>query len=82
MPHRSVLKRLSCFMQSDGAARKRVLHIFLQAIAQSLSANCCPGAAQDMEKAALRIGAMTFIHRLGHNLNEHGNFHVVQSMGV
>ena len=56
-------------MQSDGAARKRVLHIFLQAIAQSLSANCCPGAAQDMEKAALRIGAMTFIHRFGHNLN-------------
>ena len=42
-----------------------VLHIFLQAIVQSLSANCCPGAVEDVEKAALRIGAMAFIHRIG-----------------
>jgi hypothetical protein len=68
-------------MQPGRGALNMVLHIFLQNIAQSLSANCCPGAAEDVEKAALRNGAMAFIHRFGHNLNGHGNFHVVQSMG-
>ena len=58
-----------------------VLQIFLQAISQSLFANCCPGAAEDVEKAALRIGAIAFIHRFDHKLKGNEYFHVVQWMG-
>jgi hypothetical protein len=80
-PHLSVLKRLRYFMQPGRWALNTVLHNFLQDIARSLSAKCCPGGEEDLEKAALRIGAIVFIHRFGHNLNGHVNFHVVQSMG-
>jgi hypothetical protein len=51
-----------------------VLRIFLRVIAQSLQSHC-PGAAQ-VDKAALHIGAVPFIHRFGSSLNEHVHFHV------
>ena len=63
----SVPKRLGYFMQRDGAVLNMVLRIFLRVIAQSLSAHC-PGAAQ-MDKAALHIGAVVFIHRIRSSLN-------------
>jgi hypothetical protein len=59
----SVPKRLRYFMQRDKAALIMVLRIFLQVIAQSLQSNC-PGAAS-VDKAALHIGAVVFIHRFG-----------------
>jgi hypothetical protein len=70
----SVPKRLRYFMQRDGAVLNMVLRIFLRVITQSLSAQC-PGAAQ-VDKAALHIGAVAFIHRFGSSLNEHVHFHV------
>lgn len=76
----SVPKRLRYFMQRDGAVLNRVLHIFLRVIEQSLQANC-PGAAQ-VDKAALHIGAVAFIHRFGSSLNEHVHFHVCVVDGV
>jgi hypothetical protein len=57
-----------------------VLRIFLRVIAQSLPSNC-PGAAQ-VDKAALHIGAVAFIHRFGSSLNGHVHFHVCVVDGV
>jgi hypothetical protein len=68
----SVPKRLRYFMQRDGAVLNMVLRIFLRVIAQSLQANS-PGAA-NVDKAALHIGAVAFIHRFGSSLNEHVHF--------
>ena len=76
----SVPKRLRYFMQRDGAVLNMVLRIFLRVIAQSLSANC-PGAA-NVDKAALHIGAVAFIHRFGSSLNGHVHFHVCVVDGV
>lgn len=76
----SVPKRLRYFMQRDGVVLNRVLHIFLRVIEQSLQAHC-PGAAQ-VDKAALHIGAVAFIHRFGSSLNEHVHFHVCVVDGV
>jgi hypothetical protein len=50
-------------MQRDGAVLNMVLRIFLRVIAQSLQSNS-RGAAQ-LDKAALHIGAIAFIHRFG-----------------
>ena len=76
----SVPKRLRYFMQRDGAVLNLVLRIFIRVIEQSLSAHC-PGAAQ-LDKAALHIGAVAFIHRFGSSLNEHVHFHVCVVDGV
>jgi len=76
----SVPKRLRYFMQRDGAVLNMVLRIFLRVIEQSLQQHC-PGAAQ-VDKAALRIGAVAFIHRFGSSLNEHVHFHVCVIDGV
>jgi hypothetical protein len=70
----SVPKRLRYFMQRDGATLNMVLRIFLRVIAQSLQAHR-PGAGQ-VDKAALHIGAVAFIHRFGSSLSEHVHFHV------
>ena len=67
-------------MQRDGATLNMVLHIFLRVIDQSLQAHS-PGAAQ-VDKAALHIGAVAFIHRFGSSLNEHVHFHVCVVDGV
>jgi hypothetical protein len=61
-----VPKRLCYLMQRDGSVPNMVLRIFLRVIAQSLQSNS-PGAAQ-VDKAALHIGAVAFIHRFGSNL--------------
>jgi hypothetical protein len=76
----SVPKRLRYFMQRDGAVLNMVLRIFLRVIAQSLQDHC-PGAA-NMDKAALHIGAVAFIHRFGSSLNGHVHFHVCVVDGV
>ncbi len=76
----SVPKRLRYFMQRDGAVLNMVLRIFLRVIAQSLQASS-PGAAH-VNKAALHIGAVAFIHRFGSSLNEHVHFHVCVVDGV
>ena len=76
----SVPKRLRYFMQRDGAVLNMVLRIFLRVIAQSLQSNC-PGAAQ-VNRAALHIGAVAFIHRFGSSLNGHVHFHVCAVDGV
>ncbi len=76
----SVPKRLRYFMQRDGATLNMVLRIFLRVIAQSLQSGS-PGAAQ-VDKAALHIGAVAFIHRFGSSLNEHVHFHVCVVDGV
>jgi hypothetical protein len=55
-----VPKRLCYLMQRDGSVPNMVLRIFLRVIAQSLQSNS-PGAAQ-VDKAALHIGAVAFIH--------------------
>jgi hypothetical protein len=52
----------------------------LPALAQSLQAHS-PGAAQ-ADKAALHIGAIAFIIRLGSSLNGHMHFHVRALNGV
>lgn len=57
-----------------------VLRIFLRTIAQSLQTHC-PGAAQ-VDKTALHIGAVAFIHRFGSSLNQHVHFHVCEVDGV
>ena len=54
--------------------------IFLRVLAQSLAAHC-PGAAH-VDKAALHIGAVAFIHHFGSSLNEHVHFHVCVVDGV
>ena len=76
----SVPKRLRYFMQRDGAVLNMVLRIFLRVIAQSLQSNCS-GAAQ-VDRAALHIGALAFIHRFGSRLNGHVHFHVCVVDGV
>ena len=76
----SVPKRLRYFMQRDGAVLNMVLRIFLRVIAQSLQSNC-PGAAQ-VDRAALHVGAIAFIHRFGSSLNQHVHFHVCVVDGV
>jgi hypothetical protein len=79
----SVPKRLRYFMQRDGATLNMVLRIFLRVIGQSLQDHCdhCAGAAQ-VDKAALHIGAVAFIHRFGSSLNGHVHFHVCVVDGV
>ena len=76
----SVPKRLRYFMQRDGPVLHMALRIFLRVIAQSLQSNS-PGAAQ-VDKAALHIGAVAFIHRFGSSLNQHVHFHVCVVDGV
>jgi len=76
----SVPKRLRYFMQRDGAVLNMVLRIFLRVIAQSLKIHS-PGAA-NVDKTALHIGAVAFIHRFGSSLNEHVHFHVCVADGV
>ena len=67
-------------MQRDGAVLNMVLRIFLRVIAQSLQTHS-PGAAQ-VDKAALHIGAIAFIHRFGSSLNARVHFHVCVVDGV
>ena len=55
-----VPKRLRYYMQRDGAVLNIVPRIFLRVIAQSLQTHSS-GAAQ-VDKAALHIGAIAFIH--------------------
>ena len=57
----SVPKRLRYCLQRDGAALNTALRIFLQVVQQRLHEHC-PGAEQ-VDKAALRIGAVALIHR-------------------
>ena len=76
----SVPKRLRFFLQRDGATLNMVLRIFLRVIAQSLQSHS-PGAA-NVDRAALHIGAVAFIHRFGSSLNEHVHFHVCVVEGV
>jgi hypothetical protein len=76
----SVPKRLRYFMQRDAVVLNVVLRIFLRVIAQRLQAHS-PGAA-NVNKAALHIGAVAFIHRFGSSLNEHVHFHVCAVDGV
>lgn len=47
---------------------------FLRVIGQSLRTHCA--GAQQIDKAALHIGAVAFIHRFGFNLNKHVHFMV------
>jgi hypothetical protein len=76
----SVPKRLRYFLQRDGAVLNMGLRIFLRATAQCLQDHCA-GAAQ-VDKAALHIGAVAFIHRFGSSLNGHVHFHVCVVDGV
>jgi hypothetical protein len=76
----SVPKRLRYYMQRDSAVLGMVLRIFLRVIEQTLQANS-PGAT-NVDKAALQIGAIAFIHRFGSSLNEHVHFHVCAVDGV
>jgi hypothetical protein len=76
----SVPKRLRYFMQRDGAVLNMVLRIFLRVIAKSLQAHSTGAAPVD--KAALHIGAIAFIHRFGYSLNGHVHFHVCALDGV
>ena len=62
----SVPKRLRYFMQRDGAVLNMVLRIFLRVIAQSLQTHS-PGA-WSVDKAALHIGAVAFIHRFSSDI--------------
>ena len=62
------------------AVLNMVLRIFLRVIAQRLQSNS-PGAAQ-VDRAALHIGALAFIHRFGSSLNGHVHFHVCVVDGV
>jgi len=62
----SVPKRLRYFMQRDVATLNMVPRIFLRVIAQALQSHS-PGA-QTVDKAALHIGAVAFIHRFGSSL--------------
>ena len=53
---------------------------FWRVIAQTLQTRS-PGAAS-VDKAALHIGAVAFIHRFGSSFNEHFHFHVCAVDGV
>ena len=76
----SVPKRLRHFMPRDGAVLNMVLRIFLWVIAQNLQSNS-PEAAQ-VDKAALHIGVVAFIHRFSSSLNGHVHVHVCVVDGV
>ena len=76
----SVPKRLRYFMQRDGAVLNMVLRIFLRVITQTLQTHS-PGPAH-VDRAALHIGAIAFIHRFGSSLNGHVHFHVCAVDGV
>ena len=76
----SVPKRPRYFLQRDGVVLNMVLRIFLRVIAQCLQSHS-PGAA-NVNKAALHIGAVAFIHRFGSSLNEYVHFHVCAVDGV
>ncbi len=76
----SVPKRLRYFMQRDGAALNSALRIFLRVVEQCLHRQCS-GAAK-LDKAAVHIGAVAFIHRFGSGLNTHVHFHVCAIDGV
>lgn len=80
MSKQLVPKRLRYFMQRDGAVFNRMLRIFQRVIAQSLQVHC-PGAA-DVDKAALHICAMAFVHWFGSSLNGYVNLHVFGVDGV
>jgi hypothetical protein len=60
--------------------RLKCLSVIRRVISQSLQSNC-PGAAQ-VDKAALHIGAVAFIHRFGSSLNGHVHLHVCVVVGV
>ena len=80
----SVPKRLRYFLQRDAAALNTAPRIFLRVVQRGLRDHCrkhCPGAAQS-DKAALRIGAVAFIHRFGSSLNTHVHFHCCVADGV
>ena len=57
-----------------------MLRIFLRGIAQRLQGHCA-GAAQ-VDKAALHIGAVAFIHRIGSSLSGHVRSHTCVVDGV
>jgi Putative transposase len=76
----SVPKRLRYFMQRDALVLNMVLRIFLRVIAQSLQTHS-PGAL-NVDKAALHLGAVAFIHHFGSSLNKHVHFHVCVIDGV
>jgi hypothetical protein len=74
----SVPKRQRYFLQRDGAVLNMVLRIFQRVIAQSLHANS--PCALSVDKAALHIGAIAFIHRFGSSLNGLEHFKVAWSL--
>jgi hypothetical protein len=76
----SVPKRLRYFMQGDAVVLNMVLRIFLRVIAQSLQDHCA--SVVHVDKAALHIGAVAFIHHFGSSLNKHVHFHVCVLDGV
>ena len=76
----SVPKRLRYFMQRDGAALNSALRIFLRVVEQCLHRQCS-GAAK-LDKAAVHIGAVAFIHRFGSSLNTHVHLHICALDGV
>ena len=57
-----------------------VLRTFLSVIAQGLQTPC--HVAANIDKTALNIGAIAFIHRFGSDLNAHVHFHVRVVDGV
>ncbi len=65
----SVPKRLRYFLQRDSAVLNAVLRIFLRVVQSHLHQHC-PSAAQ-VDAAAIRLGAVAFIHRFGSSLNTH-----------
>jgi hypothetical protein len=67
-------------MQRDWAELGMVLSTFLRVIAQSLQDHCA-GAAH-VDKTAVQIGAIAFIHRFGSSLNDHVHFRVCVIDGV
>ena len=76
----SVPKRLRNFMQRDGVVPSMVLRIFLQVIAQSLQADWS-GASQ-VDKSALHISDVAYIHRFGSSLSEPVHSHLCVIDGV
>ncbi len=54
------------------------LRLFLQVVQQSLHEHC-PGAEQ-VDKAALRIGAVVSIYRFDSSLNTHVHFHAASGL--
>ena len=64
----------------EAESLRDIVRFFLRVIAQSLQ-SCSPGVAQ-LDKAALHIGAVAFIHRFGSSLNGHVHFHACVVDGV